>query len=973
MGTRSISDEKDLRRLTFFDAFYELYDSSDRKQACMALIGQLDSNASQKIADAHEKSLELDVLMADLKIHEALCRRWNGAGFSSPVKLTVESVERAYSLRAASARQAARQFRGSLQYRMAELQGDTTFSSVLTQTLDSLTNGPDLNDVRHEFLEKIESKDERDKNRITFYPLATYYCADEARYDGLLQAIRRQQLDYMAPTLENRLIKGLYVISLLSTDQDLIAYMGNTFHASFQAIDAYTGLIYTAGYYDETAQRYGEKPTAHFDTPTDQSCPLFAFSAEERQACREKLLTEVKAKRLKREEQEEEKRKKEDYDRARRILESDVSTASHLSKAVRLLEGLGEYEDAPELLVQATKRHEEVEELEQLRGDLCRRASELMPRMGWYGNIYPLACRGYNDIPHLPKPDTTRTTAWSILHCDEKSRCVYLWTKKSIATVRYKNVAATIAEKLDMALFGTLPLEARARAKKWASLNGSKNPDMRLFVPTSELLEKCELSDEWRISEPIDPNLSRANPYEERRCGYLVYDPEQREFRGSDDRKSVECFRTNAFVCPVICLDFSLTDEELERRRAEEEQRDAYLEAFGCCERGAWDAAQAMFRALGSYRESERMIRVCRFHCLYDGAAEHENEARHLAYEEAEGVYREAAQAYLKADAAESDADFYFYSGSARRNSNRCLALAETCHASSLLKRIAELRYLKDCLDKALKVTPCELKLADVDRSIREKQKQFDNLSLFDFSTRRELKRGIDVLATKAEGLAQQARDERASMEHETAIKVDSLRKMHAPILAELIARIEKGSSIFFGSKVRNDKCATRSMWHVGRIDGSTLLLVADSALVPAQPYHTEAVEQIPWEKCTLRDWLNSIFLDDTFTKQERALITRQRKSSSDDFVFIPSSEEWDALGRAIRRESKGSYGDIWFRCHAKSPYTISKEKNEPHFRYTSKSKVARCTTESSGGVHYERDVTERHFAIPCIVINLGL
>lgn len=964
MDIEEITSEKDLRNLTFSDVFYSLYDAIDRKHACAELIGQIDPTAPQIIADARKKALELDVLIEDLKIHEALCRNWDGASRFSPVRSIVEAVERTYSNRKTGAFQAVAQIRQDPRFRMAELLGDATTISSLHRTLEAYTRDPGLREVYREFLEKIDLSPQDAVNQITSHPFATYFCADETRCTQLLQTIRQQQLDALAFALTDRTIKGIYVISLLSTDQDLIVYTGNTFHASFQTVDAYTGLIYTAEYYDVAAQHYEKTSKACEDEAANYSCRLFAFSNEDHRACRERLQAEAKAIKRKREEQEEAERKKKDYDKAKRILELNNSTASHLSKAKELLKGLGEYEDAPLLLERATERHTEAERHEQLQAELYRKARGLMPRMGWYGDIDPLEIREAYETPHLPKPDTTCTTGWSVLHCDEEGRCVYLWTQDCIA--ESENNPSKIAKELDMALFGTLPLEVRIRAKKWTSLNGINDPELRLFVPTTDMQTEWELSDGWPSCGSIDPKLSHENRYGERRISYHVFERAQNQFCSSDGDEQ----RRSAFIRPVICLDFSLTDEELERRQTEEKQRDAYLKAFGYCEAGSWDLAQEEFCKLGTYETSERMARVCRYHSLNNKAMQCEDKTRFFLFEDAEKTYRNAAKIYLEAEAAEEDADFNSFGGRlARKDSDRCLSLAATCHASLLLQRIAELRLKKERLVNSLKTTPLERKLADVNHSIQEKEKQFDNLSLLNISGRRELKREIGTLTLQAESLYQQAQDERADTERETANKIEALSKKHAPLLTELRSCIKKGSSVFFGMKSRDDKRAAWPTWHVGKITGRTLLLVADSTLVVKRPYHSQAVERISWRQCGLRAWLNTTFFDETFTKYEQALISRQRKSSSDDLVFIPSAKEWNALDPAVRNASKGFHHDIWLRFQAKSPVIIAREQNQPSHCSTSKSKVAQCLIDDG----LSKNVTEKSGVLPCIIIDLSL
>ena len=59
--------------------------------------------------------------------------------------------------------------------------------------------------------------------------------------------------------------------------------------------------------------------------------------------------------------------------------------------------------------------------------------------------------------------------------------------------------------------------------------------------------------------------------------------------------------------------------------------------------------------------------------------------------------------------------------------------------------------------------------------------------------------------------------------------------------------------------------------WRVLSVDGNDAFLMADQCL-DAQPYDEED-EDVTWETCTLRTWLNSTFLNDAFSLNEKSAI----------------------------------------------------------------------------------------------------
>lgn len=77
----------------------------------------------------------------------------------------------------------------------------------------------------------------------------------------------------------------------------------------------------------------------------------------------------------------------------------------------------------------------------------------------------------------------------------------------------------------------------------------------------------------------------------------------------------------------------------------------------------------------------------------------------------------------------------------------------------------------------------------------------------------------------------------------------------------------------------------------------------ADGALlwtdfcIDAQQYNNGRLESVSWETCTLRQWLNTDFMEDAFSEEEQSHIIRSRIDNMDcgeteDCVFILSAQE---------------------------------------------------------------------------------
>ncbi|MCQ2531641.1 MAG: DUF6273 domain-containing protein [Saccharofermentans sp.] len=103
-----------------------------------------------------------------------------------------------------------------------------------------------------------------------------------------------------------------------------------------------------------------------------------------------------------------------------------------------------------------------------------------------------------------------------------------------------------------------------------------------------------------------------------------------------------------------------------------------------------------------------------------------------------------------------------------------------------------------------------------------------------------------------------------------------------------------------------------------------TALLITDKPLSEPHPYH-EFCEAITWEKCSLRKWLNSNFISENFTDEEKTMLVecvihtpdnkiynRLGGNPTKDKVWIPSSEEIEKYFPTNEERANGQF--TWLR-----------------------------------------------------------
>lgn len=90
---------------------------------------------------------------------------------------------------------------------------------------------------------------------------------------------------------------------------------------------------------------------------------------------------------------------------------------------------------------------------------------------------------------------------------------------------------------------------------------------------------------------------------------------------------------------------------------------------------------------------------------------------------------------------------------------------------------------------------------------------------------------------------------------------------------------------IYFGNYYQSNSSTKEPIkWRVLSVKGNEAFVVADMAL-DCKPYN-ETEEDVTWETCTLRQWLNSTFLDAAFDAEEQSAIKTTTVVNEDNISF---------------------------------------------------------------------------------------
>ena len=204
MTIETINSTYDLQGIVFSDFLRALFESNDdmRASMCYGIVGKIDPWAFKRIMSARERVFELKVLkeyLSEDRVKEYLS----------------ENRDRPYYVG---------------QYRAASL------DTLIVECREYL--------ARCSATETAELGP-RTKDLINSH----YFGINRMHLPSVLSEISVAQ-DKAFPSLSDGVARGLVTLANLETDQLLIIYIGKMFHMPVNGIDAYSGILFSADYFD---------------------------------------------------------------------------------------------------------------------------------------------------------------------------------------------------------------------------------------------------------------------------------------------------------------------------------------------------------------------------------------------------------------------------------------------------------------------------------------------------------------------------------------------------------------------------------------------------------------------------------------------------------------------------------------------------------------------------------------------------
>lgn len=112
----------------------------------------------------------------------------------------------------------------------------------------------------------------------------------------------------------------------------------------------------------------------------------------------------------------------------------------------------------------------------------------------------------------------------------------------------------------------------------------------------------------------------------------------------------------------------------------------------------------------------------------------------------------------------------------------------------------------------------------------------------------------------------------------------DSAEKLKSAKQAQ-IKNAKVGDIVYFGTYEQDNDTSNGKEnieWRVLAKENSRVLVISDKAL-DCQPYNSSYTEEVTWENCSLRKWLNGTFLNKAFSPEEQAQIQNTTVSADNN------------------------------------------------------------------------------------------
>lgn len=223
MELSDIKREKDLHKLSFADLFYEIYDEPNGESIAMGIIRLIMPDFDDVYKEGRVEAAKYERFrehLSDARFGRLMYSRVSGDGFSSWLL-----------------------FRD--QWRNDHVM------DICGGSIERLFNEGSFENVCDALYKEFADAKNPEGGGKQRHFLIDAFVKDEKRYEDFRESLERKINDLATGALaSSKIIKGLFLLPKLESDQELIIFFGNNFSATFNSVDAYTGLLYASEYFD---------------------------------------------------------------------------------------------------------------------------------------------------------------------------------------------------------------------------------------------------------------------------------------------------------------------------------------------------------------------------------------------------------------------------------------------------------------------------------------------------------------------------------------------------------------------------------------------------------------------------------------------------------------------------------------------------------------------------------------------------
>ena len=483
MELSDIKREKDLHKLSFADLFYEIYDEPNGESIAMGIIRLIMPDFDDVYKEGRVEAAKYERFrkhLLDACFESLMYSHLNGGCFS-------------YCL-----------FHNQWIYDHEMRPIERLFNEGSFETVcDAL------------YTEFAHAKNPEGEGR-RWHSLIDALVEDEKRYEDFRENLERKINALATGALaSSKIIKGLFLLPKLESDQELIVFFGNNFSASFNSADAYTGLLYASEYFDFDGEILSSL-TSNFSEEEIKAAEI----AETSRIAKER---EEKAKR------EEERKRSEQYNNAIKAFDNGRYESAYKSFCE-----LGDYREAKAKAAEAKVKWDEKTRIDRMRCAQYNIAIKAFDN-GRYESAYKSFCE-LGDYREAKAKAAEAKVKWDEKTRIDRMRCAqYNIAIKAFDNGRYESAYKSFCELGDYREAKAKAAEAKVKWDEKTRIDRMRSEALIKLAggkpskPSSELYEERRAKSLEKEKQGMQQELSRLGFFKGKEKRLLLEKIEKKE------------------------------------------------------------------------------------------------------------------------------------------------------------------------------------------------------------------------------------------------------------------------------------------------------------------------------------------------------------------------------------------------------------------------------------------------------------